>query len=143
MASKYNIVNRFQPCLYAIIEIWFLFQLTNQIYTFGSTWDRVTICIGDSKTTNGLQWTHPKYAVQQSNQANALDGPYTNNKFYNSVAWKDLSTGLNLNYYENDGDASRKDIDKVSGSVNNLKYGTSTSADDCTTSQFSSDFMYG
>lgn len=112
-------------------------------WTSGSSWDRTSLGIGTSKTIDGLQWAHPKYAVQQSNQANALDGSFTNNKFHNTIAWKDLSTGLNLNYCENDGTASGKDIDKVSGSVNNLKYGTSASNDDCTTSQYSSDSIPG
>jgi hypothetical protein len=109
----------------------------------GSSWDRITLGYGDTKTISGLQWAHPKYAVVQSNQANALDGSFTSNKFHNTIAWYDLSTGLNLNYCENDGNASGKDIDKVSGSVNNLTYGTSAAADDCTASQFDSDWLFG
>ena len=113
------------------------------LWDSGSTYDRVTLGVGDSKTINGLVWTHPKYAVQQSNQANALEGSFTNNKYSNTITWYALSNAGNLNYCENDGGATGKDIDKVSGSVNNLKYGSTGSADDCTSSQYGSDSIPG
>lgn len=81
--------------------------------------------------------------MQQSNVANALDGSFTMNKWYSGSAWADLSTANYLNYCENDSGVTGKDIDKVSGSVNSLTFGTSTLADDCTTSVFDSDYLPG
>ncbi len=47
--------------------------------TSGSTWDRSSTSISSSKIIGGLVEGHPKFAVQQSNQANALDGSFTSN----------------------------------------------------------------
>lgn len=111
--------------------------------TSGSTWDRSSTDISSSITITGLVVGHSKFAVQQSNVANALDGSFTLNKWYNGAAWADLSTATNLNYCENDNGVTGKDIDKVGGSVNSLTFGTSALADDCTTSVFESDYLPG
>lgn len=111
--------------------------------TSSDTWDRSSTSVSGSKTILGLVTGHSKYAVQQSNQANALDGSFTSNGWYNGSTWGSLSTAGYLNYCENDNNASGKDVDQVSGSVNNLKFGTSALADDCTTSVFESDYLPG
>ena len=51
--------------------------------------------------------------------------------------------GGTVKYNPIGGGATGKDIDKVSGSVNNLKYGSTGSADDCTSSQYGSDSIPG
>lgn len=114
-------------------------------HTSGSTWNRITTSAYDSKTITGLVKGHSKYAVQQSNQANAIDGSFTLNKWYDGSSWDDLSNASYNNYCENDNGATGKDIDNVSGSVNNLKFGTSASADDCVGSPttFESDYLPG
>lgn len=112
-------------------------------YTSSSTWDVSSTGIAQSITVSGLITGHSKYAVQQSNAANAIDGSFTGNKWYNGASWGDLSTANYLTYCENDNGVSGKDIMKVSGSVNNLKFGTSATTDDCTASVFESDYLPG
>ena len=66
------------------------------------------------------------------------------NTAHDGTSWSSLSTADHLNYCEDDDGATGKNIDKVGGSVNSLKYGTSAgSSDDCTSSNFESDWMYG
>ena len=98
--------------------------------TSGSTWDMSSTSISSSKIISGLVEGHPKFAVQQSNQANALDGSFTSNGWHDGTSWSSLSTADHLNYCEDDDGATGKNIDKVGGSVNSLKYGTSAGSND-------------
>lgn len=109
----------------------------------GETWERSSTSVYGDRTIPGLVWGHGKFAVQQSNQANALDGAFSSNKIYDGSSWINLASADYNNYCENDDGASGKDIELVSGSKNTLDFGTSAGSDDCTSPVFESDFLPG
>ena len=107
----------------------------------GSTWERSSTSVSGDKTVSGLIWGHGKFAVQQSNQNNALDGAFSSNKIHDGISWVNLADADYNNYCENDNGASGKDIELVSNSENTLDFGTSAGSDDCTV--FESDYLPG
>lgn len=111
--------------------------------TSGSTWERISDNIDSDKTISGLTWGHSKVGMLQSYATNNMDGSFTSNQLYDG-GWQNLSTTSQAGYCEpTTDDPTDKEVDLVSGSINNLKFGSSASANDCTASHTPSDTIPG
>lgn len=109
----------------------------------GETWERSSTSVYGDRTIPGLVWGHGKFAVQQSNQANALDGAFSSNKIHDGTSWINLASTDYNNYCENLEAVSGKDIELVGGSENTLDFGTSAESDDCALPVFESHYLPG
>lgn len=99
--------------------------------TSGSIWERISDTLDSDKTVTGLTWGHSKIGTLQSYATNTMDGYFTSNEIRQTTGWDDFSSSSNASYCEDGLGSSDKEVDKVSGSINNLKFGSSAAANDC------------